>query len=100
MGNWNGDCLNSNITEKSMTSIRESDKIYHGCFIKNKDGTNKLIKKGEKCLTPAHFPFLEIPVGCSKWRYSPHTRKTKQKKDYCRKSLINTFKISKIFNGD
>ena len=37
-----------------MTAIRESDKIYHGCFNKNKDGTNKLIKKGEKCLKPAH----------------------------------------------
>ena len=35
-----------------MTDIREPDKIYHGCFNKNKDGTNTLIKKGEKCLTP------------------------------------------------
>ena len=41
-----------------MTDIRESDKIYHGCFNKSSDGTNKLIKKGEKCLTPTHFPFL------------------------------------------
>ena len=24
--------------------------------------------------------FLEMPVGCSKWRYNPHTRKKKQKK--------------------
>ena len=63
-----------------MTSIRESDKIYHGRFNKNKDGTNKLIKKGENCLTPAHFPFLEIPVGCSKWRYNPHTIKKNKKK--------------------
>ena len=27
--------------------------IYHGCFTKNADGTNKLIGPGEKFLTPA-----------------------------------------------
>ena len=25
--------------------------IYHGCFTKNADGTNKLIGPGEQCLT-------------------------------------------------
>ena len=44
-----------------MTDIHESDKIYHGCFNKNKNGTNKLIKKGERCLTPTHSPFLKCP---------------------------------------
>ena len=44
-----------------MTDIRESDKIYHGGFNKNSDGTNKLIKKGEKCLKPAQFPFWKFP---------------------------------------
>ena len=31
------------------------------CFTKNRDGTNELIKKGEKCLTPTNKPF---------WKYS------------------------------
>ena len=44
-----------------MTDIRESDKIYHGCFNENKNGTNKLIKKGERCLTPTHSPFWKRP---------------------------------------
>ena len=44
-----------------MTDTPESNKIYHGCFNKNKDGTNKLIKKGEKCLTPTHYPFWKCP---------------------------------------
>ena len=44
-----------------MTDIRESDKIYHGGFNKNSDGTNKLIKKGEKCLKLTHFPFWKCP---------------------------------------
>ena len=62
LGNQNGDCFSTNIIKKSMTTIRESDKIYHGCFNKNKDGTNKLIKKGEKCLTLTHFPFWKCPL--------------------------------------
>ena len=28
------------------------DKIYHGCFYENADGTNKVIAAGELCLTP------------------------------------------------
>ena len=44
-----------------MQNIHESEKIYHRCFNKNRDGTNKLIRKGEKCLIPTNKPF---------WRYS------------------------------
>ena len=28
------------------------DAIYYGCFPKNADGTNRIIKKGENCLIP------------------------------------------------
>ena len=28
-------------------------RIYHGCFYKNADGTNKIIKAGGKCFLPA-----------------------------------------------
>ena len=35
--------------------------IYHGCFTKNTDGTNKLIDPGEKCLTPTAECFWEDP---------------------------------------
>ena len=40
-----------------MTTIRESDKIYHGCFNENKDGTNKLIKKEKNALLQDTFLF-------------------------------------------
>ena len=40
-----------------MTSIRESDKIYHGCFNRNKDGTNKLLKKEKNVLRRRNFLF-------------------------------------------
>ena len=43
-----------------MTTIRESDKIYHGCFNKNKDGTDKLIKKEKNVLRQHTFLFGNV----------------------------------------
>ena len=80
-----------------MTDIRESHKIYHGCFNKNKDGTNKLIKKGEKCLTPTHSPFWKSPWDVPNGVRAPSQEKNKKRLQ--QKSLLSTFKISKIFNG-
>ena len=35
--------------------------IYHVCFTKNTDGTNKLIGPGEKCLIPTAQCFWKDP---------------------------------------
>ena len=35
--------------------------IYHGCFTKNADGTNKLTGPREKCLTPTAQCFWKDP---------------------------------------
>ena len=35
--------------------------IYHGCFTKNADGTNKIIGPGEKCLIPTAQCFWKDP---------------------------------------
>ena len=35
--------------------------IYHSCFTKNADGTNKLIGPGEKCFTPTAQRFWKNP---------------------------------------
>ena len=35
--------------------------IYHGCMIKNADGTNKIIRPGEKCLTLTAQCFWKDP---------------------------------------
>ena len=40
-----------------MTYIDESEKICHGCFNKNRDGTKKWTRKGEKCLIATSKPF-------------------------------------------
>ena len=37
--------------------MNKIEKIFHSCFTKNKDGTNCLIKKGERCLVPTSNPF-------------------------------------------
>ena len=37
------------------------DKIYHGSFYKNADGTNKIIAAGECCLAPTDKCFWKDP---------------------------------------
>ena len=34
--------------------------IYHGCFTKNANGTNKIILAGERCLCPTSKPFWKF----------------------------------------
>ena len=36
-------------------------RIYHGYFYKNVDGTNKIIKTGDKCLAPTDECFWKDP---------------------------------------
>ena len=44
-----------------MSHIQKSEQIYHGCFTKNRDGTNKLIEKGKACITPTNNPLWKYP---------------------------------------
>ena len=41
--------------------------IYHGCFSKNADGTNRIIANKENCLVPTSIAFWkymeDIPTG-------------------------------------
>ena len=41
--------------------MQESDCICHGCFTKDRDGSNRLIEKNKGCLFPTNNPF---------WKYS------------------------------
>ena len=31
--------------------------MYHGCFPRNADGTNRIIEKGTKCISPTYECF-------------------------------------------
>ena len=44
-----------------MSHIQKSEQIYHGCFTKNRDGTNKLIEKSKACITSTNNPFWKYP---------------------------------------
>ena len=44
-----------------MSHIQKSERIYRGCFSKNRDGTNKLIEKGKICITPTNNPLWKYP---------------------------------------
>ena len=43
----------------------DKKKVFHGCFTKNKDGTNQIIDQGEQCLTPTSRPFWKYPEDIS-----------------------------------
>ena len=97
MDNYKENLFNSNFIKKSMTDIRESDKIYHKCFNKNKDRTNKLIKKAKNVLL-RHILLFGNLRGIFQMELEL-VRKKKNKKRLQQKSLLSAFKISKIFNG-
>ena len=44
-----------------MEKIQKTERIFHGCFTKNRDGTNRLIEKGKACITPTSNPFWKYP---------------------------------------
>ena len=41
--------------------MEKSERIYHGRFTKNRDGTNRLIEKGKACITLTNKPFWKYP---------------------------------------
>ena len=48
-----------------MSYIQKSERIHHGCFSKNRDGTNKLIEKEKNSITPTNKPFWKYPEDVS-----------------------------------
>ena len=64
--------------------IKKSEqKIYHGCFLKNKGATNKLIEKGKNCIsatTNLFWKYLEdIQPGVSTRSQERNQKKVKKK---------------------
>ena len=41
--------------------MNQKNKVFQGCFTKNRDSTNRLIIRSEKCLTPTDKPFWKYP---------------------------------------
>ena len=66
-----------------------AQKIYHGCFTKNKDGTNKLIEKGKNCICPTSKPFWKYPEDVSSGAKT-RVQEKKNKKRFQGLCSINT----------
>ena len=61
---------------------------FHGCLRKNRDGTNRIIEKGKRCLWPTSFPYWEkiedTPEGI-------HTRSQEHKQELVKRADFNTY---------
>ena len=64
--------LHTSFKKNLAVKMNKIEKIFHSCFTKNKDGTNRLIKKGERCLVPTSNPFWKFPEDIES--YSVRTR--------------------------
>ena len=65
------------------------DKIYHGCFPKIADGTNRIIAAGEKCIVATNKCFWKEPCDVVKHGVKTRSRAyTEPSVDY--KSLTTT----------
>ena len=79
--------------------MEKRDRIFHGCFTKNRDGTNRIIEKGKTCLFPTNNPFWKYPEDTSS-RVKTRSQEKNQKL-VKKENTIDIFvkKIRKIF-GD
>ena len=66
----------------------KSTQVFHGCWRKNQDGTNRLTEKGKRCLTPTSYPFWkrieDIPIGI-------RTRSQEQKQKTANRGQYNRY---------
>ena len=50
-----------------MEKSEKSEKVFHGCFRRNQDGTNRVIEKNSQCFCPTSQPFWkqikDVPSG-------------------------------------
>ena len=62
-----------------MPDIKKNVKNYHGCFTRNKDGTNKLIEKGKSCICPTNSPLWKYPEEADGYVKAHSQERNKQK---------------------
>ena len=80
-----------------MSRIQESEKIYHSYLNKNKDGSNRLLEKGDQCCTPTNSSFWKWP-----WDVTNGVRTRSQEREQIKvdvEKFNRYFQIYGIFNG-
>ena len=61
------------------------NKVFHGCANKNKDRSNKLIKKNKGCITPTDQPFWKCPCDV------PHGVRIRSKEKKKKKATLRDY---------
>ena len=74
-----------------MSHIQESEKIYHSCLNKSKDGSNRLFEKGDRCCTLTNSPFGKRP-----WDVTSGVRTRSQEKE---QKKIDTEELNRCFQN-
>ena len=70
---------------KKMDAYKKSEMVYQGCFKRNIDGTNRLIKKGDVGSRPTNIPFwmsTEDVINGVKTRSQERNQKDVKKVDF------------------
>ena len=78
----------------------DQNKVFHGCFNKNRDGTNRVIAPGEKCITPTSEPFWKYPEDIfASVRTRSQEQKYQQQKNLPKPNFKNILKKNLLKNG-
>ena len=59
---------------------------FHGCIPKNKDGSNRIVEKGKRCLCPTTSPFWKKTVDVP---FQVSTRSQENKKELVKRADFN-----------
>ena len=62
----------------SFLQVAMEQRIYHGCFYKNADGTNKIIRAGEECSVPTGECFWKDPCDVKNGVKTSHVQNMSQ----------------------
>ena len=78
----------------------DQNKVFHGCFNENRDGTNRVIAPGEKCITPTSEPFWKYPEDIfASVRTRSQEQKYQQQKNLPKPNFKNILKKNLLKNG-
>ena len=70
---------------KKVDAYKKREMVYHGCFKRNIDATNRLIKRGDVCPRPTNIPFwmsTEDVINSIKTRSQERNQKDVKKVDF------------------
>ena len=78
----------------------DQNKVFHGCFNKKRDGTNRVITPGEKCITQTSEPFWKYPEDIfASVRTRSQEQKYQQQKNLPKPNFKNILNKNLLKNG-